>query len=150
MLGEFILLNEKDINKQDDILKYFYLIDSDQIIADLNSSFSNKKIDSSNDSLIDNLFHTTFEKIYEYSLLYNEYINPDNFTYSAFFGEPGLTSGSSGSNPELEEKCRSYRKTLECFQIFLKLFLRNHCITQGFFLLFITKRFIICTYILKI
>lgn len=133
MLGEFILLNEKDINKQDDILKYFYLIDSDQIIADLNSSFSNKKIDSSNDSLIDNLFHTTFEKIYEYSLLYNEYINPDNFTYSAFFGEPGLTSGSSGSNPELEEKCRSYRKTLECFQIFLKLFLRNHCITQGFF-----------------
>lgn len=132
MLGKIILLNKDNLNELDMILKYFYLIDSDQIVKELKSLFYKKRMNIQ-DTLIDNIFHTTFEKIYEYASLYNQYINPENFTYSAFFNEPGLISGIPGSNPELEKKYRLHNENLKCFQTFLKLFLRNHCITQGFF-----------------
>lgn len=127
------LLNEEDINEQDKILKYFYLIDSDQIVAELKELFTLKQMDLHGNSMVDTVFHTTFEKIYEYSSLYNQFINPENPTYSAFFGEPGFTSGEPGSHPELDEKFKLTVENLKCFRIFLKLFFRNHCITQGFF-----------------
>lgn len=133
MTNKIKLLNEEDIHEQDKILKYFYLIDSDQIVAELKKQFSIKS-ELLHDNLPANyLFHITFEKIYKYSSFYNQYITPENYTYSAFFGEPGFSPNASNSNPELKKKQKLIIENLKCFQIFLKLFLRNHCITQGFF-----------------
>ena len=133
MLGNITLLNKDDIKEQNMILKYFYLIDPDKIVKELESLFNMEQMKAADNSLIEKFFNTTFEVIYKYSSLYNEYINPENSTYSTFFNEPGLSSGSPGSDPEREEKCRSHLEKLKCFKIFLKLFLRNHCITEGFF-----------------
>lgn len=127
MIDRISLLNEENTDEQDKILKYFYLIDSDLIVKELKSTFSAKQLGDINcDSKIDTLFHTTFEKIFDFSSLYNQYIDPNKGHASAFFGEPGCKSMSMSH-------LTSYSNTLSCFLTFLKLSLRNHCITQGFF-----------------
>lgn len=122
MIHKTFLLNEDCLEEQEKILKYFYLIDPNQIAEDLKElpvPQNNNDTDA-----IDNLFHTVFEKIFNFSALYNKYINP--YLSSTFFGEPGC-------NKETEEKTGQHIDTLRSLSVFLKLSLRNYCITQGFF-----------------
>lgn len=126
MIDRIFLLNEEKTDEQEKILKYFYLIDSDLIVKELKSTFSAEQAHVDYNSMIESIFHTAFEKIFDFSSLYNEYIDPNSGGASAFFGEPGCKSLP-------QTRLLSYGNTLRCFLTFLKLSLRNHCITQGFF-----------------
>lgn len=121
---DIMLLHEKNIAKQEMILKFFYLIDPNQVIKEL-SGYPIPK-DNCDTEAIDDLFHTIFEKIYQASALYNRYLDPTYNSHESFFGEPGCTS-SSGVD------YLAYSTLLGHIRTFLKLSLRNHCITQGFF-----------------
>lgn len=121
---DIILLHERSMEKQEMILKFFYLIDPDQIIKGLSGNLIPK--DNDDTEAIDNLFHIIFEKIYRASALYNQYLDPTYNSHESFFGEPGCTSNSGIDY-------RAYWARLEHIRTFLKLSLRNHCITQGFF-----------------
>lgn len=135
MIDKIFLLNEENIEEQDKILKYFYLVDSDSIVKELESKFS---INAGSNSITEAFLHTVFENIFTSSSLYNDYLNPDLFFASAFFGEPGRKlSGDVQSDPLLIP----YSNNLRCLLTFLKLSLRNYCITQGFFYSLYQSRF---------
>lgn len=121
---DITLLHEKNMEVQELILKYFYLIDPAQTIDDL-SKYPVPK-DSNDTSAIDDLFHTIFEKIYRASALYDRYLDPTYNSHESFFGEPGCTSNS-------DVDYHAYTARLGHMRALLKLSLRNHCITQGFF-----------------
>lgn len=138
MTDNFFLLNEGDLKEQDKILKYFYLIDSDSIVKELKSKFSIKREYAESNSITEAFFHSVFENIFTSSSLYNDYLNPDHFLASAFFGEPGRKlSGNVQSDPIF----LPHSNNLRCFVAFLKLSLRNYCITQGFFYSLYQSRF---------
>ncbi len=118
------LLREGSMERQELILKYFYMIDPAQIINQLAEHPIPK--DTSDTKTIDDFFHTIFEKIYRASTLYDRYLDPTYNSFDSFFGEPGCTSSSIVDY-------RRYTARLEHMRAFLKLSLRNHCITQGFF-----------------
>lgn len=122
MIYRTTLLNHKDLDEQDKILKYFYLIDSEPIVKSLAEIVSSTSSDINNAS---NLFHTAFDQIFEASALYNQFTSPENITYSGFFGEPGCNT----AEPIVTE----HSKNLRSLSVFLKLALRNYCITEGFF-----------------
>lgn len=121
---ETLLLRERSMEKQELILKYFYMIDPAQIINEL-AEYPIPK-DTSDTIAIDDLFHTIFEKIYRASALYDRYLDPTYNSFDSFFGEPGCTSSSVVNY-------HRYTARLEHMRVFLKLSLRDHCITQGFF-----------------
>lgn len=123
MIHKTFLLNEGSIEEQEKILKFFFLIDPDQIIMELNAIPIPQNV--TDICAIDNLFHTVFEKIYTSSALYN----PVQLPHSFFFGEPGCL-GKTNDEKDFKSK---HLDTLKNFCVFLKLSFRNYCITQGFF-----------------
>ena len=90
------LLREGSMERQELILKYFYMIDPAQIINQLAEHPIPK--DTSDTKTIDDFFHTIFEKIYRASTLYDRYLDPTYNSFDSFFGEPGCTSCKKGSH----------------------------------------------------
>lgn len=121
---DIILFQNRNLSKQELILKFFYLIDPNQIVKEFDEHSIPK--DNSDLNMIDNFFHTVFEKIYRASSIYDRYLDPAYNAHESFFGEPGCTSRSNVDYG-------AYTARLEHMRVFLKLSLRNHCITQGFF-----------------
>lgn len=121
---KYILLQEEDRLRQEQILRFFYLLDPQKIVEGFPQLSLPK--DPGNIYQVSRFFHFIFEKIYTAASIYNRYTDPRYVTSSNFFGEPGCTSDSM-------KGISSYIERLEHMRTFLKLSLRNHCITQGFF-----------------
>lgn len=101
-----------NINEKEYFLKYFYLIDSEQLISSIVSTDIYKNYCNNPTEFCSEFFHTLFSKILNASSTYTSFVySPDTFNYPSRNENIHILNG------------------LSCLT---RIVLRNHCIMHGF------------------
>lgn len=130
MITNLNLFEQKSLQEQEYILKYFFLIDTDGLIHTLSEKFDALNIHEDKNNIsskkVDALFQTIFDEIFTYAYRYVNYISTDTFAHS-FFGEPYFPPENN------QAQGSSIYSTLQNYARLQKLALFNFCISEGFF-----------------